>query len=80
MKIEAVCETKGLHPEYLMRVSHKELIQLGAAQFQPGEVLTMTHSIDSIENALTQLRWATRAMKDAYDIDESMKRAEKRAA
>lgn len=64
MKIEAICANNGLHPEYLLRVSHKELMALGAVTFDAGEELSVLAALKkSLEPAMNQLRWATRAIE-----------------
>ena len=68
MKIEAVCEHNGLHPEYLVRCSHKQVMALGAALFKPGEYLGVVDALQSMELALTQLRWTTRAIEVAPSV------------
>lgn len=68
MKIEAICAARGLHREYLIRVSHAEAIALGASSFEAGEHLTVTHAIERIEAGLTQLRSASRAMRETPGV------------
>lgn len=64
MKIEAICANRGLHPEYLLRVSHKELLALGVVTFDAGEELHVLATLKKLlEPALNQLRWATRALE-----------------
>jgi len=63
MKIEAICAAKGPHFEYLVRVSHKELMMLGAVNFVPDEELNVLHSLTGpLESAMNQIRYAMRAL------------------
>lgn len=64
MKIEAICDNDPRN-EYLVRCSHSEVMALGGTSFKCGEYLGVHDAIDTLERALTQLRWATRAIEAA---------------
>lgn len=53
MKIEAICPYidagKGIkQPEYLVRMSHREAMSLGAKTFQAGEELTIVATVQEL--------------------------------
>jgi hypothetical protein len=64
VKIEAVCERRGPHPEYLVRMTHEEAMRLGAVSFEPGEVLSLIGALAQLATTMTQIRWATRGMTE----------------
>lgn len=79
MQIEAICAHRGVHPEYLIRANHKDVMQLGGTTFKPGETLSVAHALMGIDNAMNQLRYAQRAANLMPDMIEAVEvmRAEK---
>lgn len=69
MKIEAIAAAKGLHPEYLVRMSHKEVMALGAVDFLAGEYLSLAHHIERIDTAMTGLRYTADRINAALILE-----------
>jgi hypothetical protein len=46
-------------PEYLVRMTHREVFGLGAVRFEIGEQLFVKHALDSIESAIRTLNSIT---------------------
>lgn len=65
MKIEAVLERDGLDQDYLVRVTHSDLLRMGAKTFLPGEEITLLAHINALESHVRSLNYALRALKDS---------------
>jgi hypothetical protein len=62
-------------PEYLVRMTHREVAGLGALTFEIGEQLCVTHALDSIESAIRTLNSITNDLSRQNQLDLAMKLA-----
>lgn len=71
MKIEAICEykeTDGIkQPEYLVRMSHKEVMALGGRTFITGEHLTVSHEIEHLRTVQASIGWLADRMDEVIN-------------